>query len=93
MIHTKEPWEIHKGSFVTYILAKDVNGHLVNVASVSPRGVAGCETKGNARLMKVAPKMFRKLEEIAKLMADFEMNKIKRDEIEAILAEARGEGE
>jgi len=58
MIYTKEPWEIRNGSTGPYIIAKDGNGNHVTVAQVFPRGVAGCETKGNAGLVKAAPKMY-----------------------------------
>jgi len=61
MIYTKEPWEIHNGSTSLYIIAKDGNGNHVTVAQVFPRGVAGCETKGNARLIEAAPKMYQAL--------------------------------
>jgi len=58
MIYTQEPWEIRNGSTGPYILAKDGNGNHVTVAQVFPRGIAGCETKGNAGLVKAAPKMY-----------------------------------
>jgi hypothetical protein len=64
MIHTKEPWEIRNGSAGPYITAKDDKGNHVAIAQVFPRGLAGCETKGNACLMKAAPKMAEALEDI-----------------------------
>lgn len=60
MIYTKEPWEIQNGSTGYYIIAKDGDNH-VAVAQIFPRGMAGCETKGNAGLMKAAPKMYEAL--------------------------------
>jgi len=70
MIYTKEPWEIQNGSTGPYIIAKDGNGKHVTVAQVFPRGVAGCETKGNAGLVKAAPKMYGKLKTLKTLLQD-----------------------
>jgi len=62
MIYTQEPWEVQNGNgnLGYYIIAKDGDNH-VAVAQVFPRGIAGCETKGNALLMKAAPKMHQAL--------------------------------
>jgi len=67
MIYTQEPWEIQNGNTDSYIIAKDGNGKHVTVAQVFQRGIAGCETKGNACLMKAAPKMFEALQRIMAL--------------------------
>lgn len=61
MTHTKEPWEIKNGSTGPYIIGKDDKENHVAIAQVFPRGVSGCETLGNARLMKAAPKMYEVL--------------------------------
>jgi len=66
MIYTQEPWEIQNGSTGPYIIAKEGNGNHVAIAQVFPRGIAGCETKGNARLVKAAPKMYEALLEICR---------------------------
>lgn len=64
MIHTKEPWEIQRGSSNTYIVAKDEHGDTTAIALVFPRGVAGCETEGNASLMVAAPNQHKALLDI-----------------------------
>jgi len=64
MIYTQEPWEIKSGNSGYYIIAKDGNGNHVTVAQFFSRGVAGCETRGNALLAKAAPKMYEALKEI-----------------------------
>jgi len=71
MIYTKEPWEIRNGSTGPYILAKDGNGNHVTVAQVFPRGVAGCETQGNAGLVKAAPKMYGALLKVREIINAF----------------------
>lgn len=60
MIHTETPWEIQKGTN-TYIVAKGEHGDSTAIALVFPQGIAGCETSGNAQLMKLAPRMFELL--------------------------------
>ena len=69
MIHTQEDWKLQNGINVYYIIAKDGDNH-VAVALVFPRGIAGCETKGNALLMKAAPKMYEALERISVILAN-----------------------
>lgn len=64
MIYTQEPWEIQNGSTGPYIIAKEGNENHVAIAQLFPRGVAGCETKGNASLAKAAPKMYGLLRQI-----------------------------
>ena len=68
MIYTQEPWEIQKGNIGPYIISKNVLGGVVPIAQVFQRGVDNCETDGNARLLKAAPKMYRALKEIIELM-------------------------
>ena len=68
MIHTKEPWEIQKGNIGPYIMAKDGNGGTVAIAQVFQRGIANCETDGNARLLKAAPKMYEAIKSFQHLL-------------------------
>jgi len=77
MIYTQEPWEIHNGSTSLYIVAKDGNGNHVTVAQVFPRGIAGCETKGNALLVKAAPKMLEALEAGKSVLLDIQQRESK----------------
>lgn len=95
MIHTQEPWEIRKSQFAIYIVSKDGNGKIVTVGCAFPRGVAGCETEGNAYLLKAAPKMAEALKE---MLVDWQSGNIEiepktRELIDKALAEAEGEGE
>jgi len=69
MIHTQEPWEVQNGSTGPYIIAKDGDNH-VAVAQFFSRGIAGCETKGNVRLGKAAPKMYEALREANEYIAE-----------------------
>jgi len=87
MIYTQEPWEIQNGSTGPYIIAKDGNGKHVTVAQFFSRGLAGCETKGNVNLGKVAPKMYEALKEFQDTQScSFGL-------IDKILAEVEGKGE
>lgn len=99
MIYTKEPWEIRKNTSNTYILAKDGNGNTVTIASVFPRGIAGCEAEGNAYLMKVAPKMAKALKGIRDFLVEYRRVVNERsnwpilNEMNEALAEVEGKGE
>ena len=68
MIYTQEPWGIQKGNIGPYIISKNVLGGVVPIAQVFQRGIDNCETDGNARLLKGAPKMYGALKEIIELM-------------------------
>lgn len=108
MIYTKEPWEIRKNTSNTYILAKDGNGNAVTVACVFPRGIAGCETEGNANLMKAAPKTAEALQASKSVLLDIQQRESKTSfhgqrvasdcgeaikVIDEALAEVEGKGE
>jgi len=95
MIYTKEPWEIQNGSTGPYIIAKDGNGKHVTVAQFFSRGIAGCETKGNARLAKAAPKMYEALESLVFYMQQdgvpWSQLKTEVEKAKQALAEVEGE--
>ena len=106
MIYTQEPWEIQNGSIGPYIIAKDGNGNHVTVAQIFSRGVADCETKGNARLVKAAPKMYEALVKYGSALMFLEGNfkeRFSKTELESlqqayrkgfeVLAEVEGKGE
>ena len=94
MIHTQEPWEIQKGNIGPYIMAKDGNGGTVTIAQVFQRGIANCETDGNARLMKAAPKMYGVLNSLEQYARRSGETIPYIDDVLKILAEVEGkEGE
>jgi len=65
VIYTQEDWKLQNANSGYYIIAQDGNEGHVAIAQVFPRGTAGCETKGNALLMKAAPKMYEALKKVA----------------------------
>ena len=89
MIHTQEDWKLQNGINVYYIIAKDGDNH-VAVALVFPRGIAGCETKGNALLMKAAPKMYEELKKAYDMGLFDGYDDEQFDAVKQILAEVEG---
>lgn len=95
---TKGPWEIDK-SYQTMLLITDSLGSAV--AEVDSAGfysgeydewtVSPTETqKANASLMKTSPKMYEMLSKLSSMMTDINAHTV-ANEIESLLAEARGE--
>ena len=87
MIYTQGTREIQKGNGSYYIIAKDGDNH-VAVAQFFSRGIAGCETKGNALMAKAAPKMYEALKEIEDITHD----PIAKAAAGKALAEVEGKG-
>ena len=75
MIYTQEPWEIQKGNIGPYIISKNVLGGVVPIAQVFQRGIANCETDGNAKLLKGSVKMYQALDKIARCKGAFCLDK------------------
>jgi len=87
VIYTQEDWKLQNGNLGYYIIAKNGDNH-VTIAQVFPRGIAGCETKGNALMAKAAPKMYEALKEIEDITHD----PIAKAAAGKALAEVEGKG-
>lgn len=95
---TKGEWFISECNFVDgcIITSKSREG-MVQICSVDSAYFDGCERnnfeieqEANAYLMKSSPKMYEMLSKLSSMMTDINAHAV-ANEIESLLAEARGE--
>lgn len=87
---TKEEWMIDGDDFIYALNEEMVNQFSCRIEGNFKYGASDEEIKANANLMKTSPKMYEMLSKLSSMMTDINAHTV-ANEIESLLAEARGE--